>query len=266
MRPGIGCFCLGTAAWDDVRTWKVSAQGYGHRPIREETALTRRSSGVGDKALPAEEALDARRSAAFALCRALRALYSAFCVASPYLAALVAERGLSSEQIGVVFALATLMRLAAAPLAGGIADRFAALRLVLGGCLLAAAGAALLYVSAGASIALVVAVLLHAMALAPAAPISDALALTAAKRRPRGTSAPKHDRGRRAPRARVAAASMHEPVEKSMMQRILGGSKVNWPWLARAGAKEKVLNAMSLKQMHCPSGEAKEPPFEALCP
>ena len=110
-------------------------------------------------------------------------LYSAFGVASPYLAALVAERGLSSEQIGVVFALATLMRLAAAPLAGGIADRFAALRLVLGGCLLAAAGAALLYVSAGASIALVAAVLLHAMALAPAAPISDALALTAAKRR-----------------------------------------------------------------------------------
>jgi PPP family 3-phenylpropionic acid transporter len=110
-------------------------------------------------------------------------LYSAFGVASPYLAALVGERGLSSEQIGVVFALATLMRLAAAPLAGGIADRFAALRLVLGGCLLAAAGAALLYVSAGASIALVAAVLLHAMALAPAAPISDALALTAAKRR-----------------------------------------------------------------------------------
>jgi PPP family 3-phenylpropionic acid transporter len=109
-------------------------------------------------------------------------LYSAFGVASPYLAALVGERGLSSEQIGVVFALATLMRLAAAPLAGGIADRFAALRLVLGGCLLAAAGAALLYVSAGASIALVAAVLLHAMALAPAAPISDALALTAAKR------------------------------------------------------------------------------------
>lgn len=109
-------------------------------------------------------------------------LYGAFGVASPHLPAVAAERGLSSAQIGAVFALATLVRLAAAPLAGVLADRFVALRFVLGCCLIAAALAALLFGSAWTSVALVAAVLLHATALAPAAPLSDALALISAKR------------------------------------------------------------------------------------
>src|ERR1700676_2996779 len=58
------------------------------------------------------------------------ALYAGFGVQSPYLPALLKDHGLAAEAIGVVLASGTAIRLAAGPLAGRLADRFDATRLV----------------------------------------------------------------------------------------------------------------------------------------
>ena len=55
-------------------------------------------------------------------------LYSAFGVASPFLPSFIVARGIPAEQIGMLFAAGTAIRLASAPLAGHLADRTEALR------------------------------------------------------------------------------------------------------------------------------------------
>ena len=64
-------------------------------------------------------------------------LYSAFGASSPFLPALVGARGISAEQIGIIFGAATAVRLISAPIAGRIADRTQALRTTLGACAIA---------------------------------------------------------------------------------------------------------------------------------
>ena len=54
-------------------------------------------------------------------------LYSAFGVASPFLPSFIVARGIPAEQIGMLFAAGTAIRLASAPLAGHLADRTEAL-------------------------------------------------------------------------------------------------------------------------------------------
>src|SRR5258705_5798496 len=49
-------------------------------------------------------------------------LYAAFGAASPFMPALIEERGIASELIGVVFGAGTAIRLVSAPIAGRIAD------------------------------------------------------------------------------------------------------------------------------------------------
>jgi PPP family 3-phenylpropionic acid transporter len=49
-------------------------------------------------------------------------LYGAFGAASPFLPALIEERGIPPELIGVLFGAGTAIRLVSAPLAGRIAD------------------------------------------------------------------------------------------------------------------------------------------------
>ena len=50
-------------------------------------------------------------------------LYSAFGVASPFLPSFIEARGIPLEQIGMLFAAGTAIRLVSAPLAGRLADR-----------------------------------------------------------------------------------------------------------------------------------------------
>jgi PPP family 3-phenylpropionic acid transporter len=108
------------------------------------------------------------------------ALYAGFGVQSPYLPAFLGEHGLQSEMIGVVLAGATAIRLLAGPVAGRLADRFNAARLVFAGCALGAAMAALGYIPAYGFWPLLGVGLLQAAALAPLAPLGDSLVLPAA--------------------------------------------------------------------------------------
>ena len=103
--------------------------------------------------------------------------YAAYGVASPFLPAFVNARGLTPEELGLVLAAGTAIRLVSAPLAGRISDLVGALRTVLAVCAALAGVVTLGYLSArGFSIFLLL-TLLHAGALAPIGMLADALAV-----------------------------------------------------------------------------------------
>jgi len=112
-------------------------------------------------------------------------LYASFGVASPYLPTFIETRGIPAEQIGLIFATGTAVRLLSAPLAGRMADRWRARREVVAACAVGAATAALLYLLVWDFWAILLVSLAQAIALAPLAPLTDALAVVAAHR-PRG--------------------------------------------------------------------------------
>nr|PZN76975.1 MAG: hypothetical protein DIU57_16960 [Pseudomonadota bacterium] len=107
-------------------------------------------------------------------------LYAAFGVASPYLPAFIETRGISTGQIGLVFATGTAVRLLSAPLAGRIADRWRARREVVAACAVGGATAALLYLLVWDFWAILLVSLVQAVALAPLAPLTDGLAVVLA--------------------------------------------------------------------------------------
>jgi MFS transporter, PPP family, 3-phenylpropionic acid transporter len=107
------------------------------------------------------------------------ALYAAFGVASPFLPAFLSSRGLVAEEIALVLASGTAIRLVAGPLAGRLADRHCVWSKLLAGCAAAAGGCALLYLPAQGFWMLLPVALAQASLLAPLAPLSDALALSA---------------------------------------------------------------------------------------
>jgi len=76
------------------------------------------------------------------------ALYAAFGVASPFLPALVNERGLPAVQLGLVLSAGTAVRLLTAPLAGRLGDVIQGLRVVLVICIVLAAVVTLGYLPA----------------------------------------------------------------------------------------------------------------------
>jgi MFS transporter, PPP family, 3-phenylpropionic acid transporter len=108
-------------------------------------------------------------------------MYAAYGVASPFLPAFVNARGVAPEQVGLVLAAGTAMRLLAAPLAGRIADRLQALRAVLVVCIACAAATTLAYVPAHGFLPFLLLTLLHAAFLAPMTVLADALALGSSK-------------------------------------------------------------------------------------
>jgi MFS transporter, PPP family, 3-phenylpropionic acid transporter len=108
------------------------------------------------------------------------ALYISFGVQSPYLPSLLASRNLTPEAVAIVLAAGTAIRLAAAPMAGRLADRLGAPKASLMVFSAAAALIALGYQSARAFPLLFLICVLHSAALAPLAPLSDTLALGSA--------------------------------------------------------------------------------------
>jgi len=117
-------------------------------------------------------------------------LYAAFGVQSPFLPALLGEQGLFPQEIGIVLAASTAIRVVAGPAIGHAADRLRRHTSMLCGCAIVAAIAGFGYLMMHGFGSLLVVGLLHAAMLAPIVPLSDALATTAAHES-------EHDGGRR---------------------------------------------------------------------
>lgn len=113
-------------------------------------------------------------------------MYAAFGVSSPFLPAFFAARGVAPEQLGLLLAAGTAIRLVSGPLCGRLADLAQALRAVLAACAALAALVALGLVSATGFPVLLAVSVLHAAALAPTTTLADALALAAAAPRAAG--------------------------------------------------------------------------------
>jgi PPP family 3-phenylpropionic acid transporter len=113
-------------------------------------------------------------------------LYAGFGTQSPFVPALLGERGLQTQDIGLVLAAAMVVRVIVGPLVAHVADRLHRHTLFLCGCALLAALATVSLLLARAVASLLVVALLHAAVLAPIVPISDALAATAARASERG--------------------------------------------------------------------------------
>ena len=108
-------------------------------------------------------------------------MYAAFGVSSPFMPAFFERRGLSPEQVGIVFGAGTAIRLVAGPLVGRVADRTQALRASLSICAVLAAVVAVTLLWAPVFAPLLLTSLLHSAALAPTTTLADALALGAAR-------------------------------------------------------------------------------------
>jgi MFS transporter, PPP family, 3-phenylpropionic acid transporter len=110
-------------------------------------------------------------------------MYAAFGVSSPFMPAFFHARGLTPEQLGILFATGTAMRLISGPLCGRLADLTRTLRAVLAVCATLAALVALGLLPAAGFPALLMVSVVHAAALAPITTLADALALSAAASR-----------------------------------------------------------------------------------
>ena len=139
-------------------------------------------------------------------------LYGAFGMQSPFVPALLREPGLQAQDIGLVLAAAMIVRVFAGPVVAHAADRLRRHTLILCGCALFAALASISYLLTRGLAGLLCVALLHAAMLGPIAPISDALAATAAQasRRWRAAGRPTRPdwqaRSGRAPRCWFLAA------------------------------------------------------------
>ena len=114
------------------------------------------------------------------------ALYAAFGVASPYWPKLFETKGLTPQQIGSILAAALLVRLAAGPMLGRLADRLASLHFILASCIVVAAAAAAAYMWADTFWLILLIALAQAAALAPTTSLADALTVNAAGPRAAG--------------------------------------------------------------------------------
>jgi len=114
-------------------------------------------------------------------------MYAAFGVSSPFMPAFLAARGLGPEQLGLLFATGTAVRLISGPLCGRLADLTRARRGVLVICIALAALVAFGLLPAAGFGTLLTISALQAAALAPITTLADAIALAVAL--PRGSAA-----------------------------------------------------------------------------
>ena len=106
-------------------------------------------------------------------------LYAGFGLQSPFLPALLHERGLPAGELGVLLATSTAIRVFAGPAIAQSADRLQRHTFILCACALLAALAGLGFVLLDSFLPLLAVALLQAAMLAPIVPVSDALATTA---------------------------------------------------------------------------------------
>jgi PPP family 3-phenylpropionic acid transporter len=104
-------------------------------------------------------------------------MYAAFGVSSPFMPAFLASRGLGPEQLGILFATGTAIRLVSGPLCGRLADLTQALRAVMVTCTVLASLVALALLPADGFWPLLGISLLQAAVLAPITTLADAIAL-----------------------------------------------------------------------------------------
>jgi PPP family 3-phenylpropionic acid transporter len=110
-------------------------------------------------------------------------MYAAFGASSPFMPAFFEGRGLAPQQLGVIFAAGTAIRLVSGPLCGRLADLTQALRATLAVCAASAAFIALGLLQTSGFTPILMTSVLHAAALAPTTTLADALALGAARPR-----------------------------------------------------------------------------------
>jgi PPP family 3-phenylpropionic acid transporter len=109
-------------------------------------------------------------------------LFPSIGVTLPFLPAFLAERGLDPQQVSLVLALAALTRLLCGPPAGRIADRgVGARRVLIAGCLLAAATGLLYGAVSGFALLLLVAVL-NAVPSGSLAPLAETVTVVGSRR------------------------------------------------------------------------------------
>ncbi|MER9848333.1 MFS transporter [Mesorhizobium sp. M0106] len=112
------------------------------------------------------------------------AMYAAFGTASPFWPRYFEARGLTPEELGVLFGLGNAARLIAGPLANRIADLLGALRITLAVCIGIAAAATLGLAAVQGVFLLLVVYLAQSAGLAPITTLADALAARASVREP----------------------------------------------------------------------------------
>ena len=115
-------------------------------------------------------------------------LYCSFGFSSPFLPEFLTARGIGAEWLGLLLGVGTALRMLSAPLAGRLADVFAAFRLELALFSIAAALASVLYLPAHNFWLLALVNLTQAAMLAPLAPLADALALSWSRSTSRGNT------------------------------------------------------------------------------
>jgi PPP family 3-phenylpropionic acid transporter len=107
-------------------------------------------------------------------------LYLSFGVASPFLPAFLSARGVSSEQIGLILSIGTLIRIASGLIAGVLADRSQARSKILACFIFGSGVLACAFMPAHGFLLLFSISLLHAASLAPTTMLADAIALQSA--------------------------------------------------------------------------------------
>jgi len=107
-------------------------------------------------------------------------MYAAFGASSPFWPAFFETKALTSEQIGLVLSAGMMVRLAAGPLAGRLADILGSLRSVLAACAVLGAASAAAFLLSNSFSSLLMIALLQGAALAPTASLADALAVNVA--------------------------------------------------------------------------------------
>lgn len=110
------------------------------------------------------------------------ALYAAYGTESAYMPAFLRSHGLALEQIGLVLAAGTIVRIMAGPAAGRLADSLGAHRLVLSTAAGLSGCIGFVYTLAFGFVPLLATSMAHAAATASLAPLSDALSVAASSK------------------------------------------------------------------------------------